>query len=100
MTPPQLFTQYPPFPNDVPVASVPRISLAKLISNDVTQCRDLFDICRSVGFFLLDLSDDESGQAVLQSINTVFGITRDVFDLEEREKSKFSQNAAAGNFVG
>jgi isopenicillin N synthase-like dioxygenase len=95
-----IFAQYPPFPDDVPTADVPSISLGKLVSGDAAHSRELFEICRTVGFFLLDLTDDASGQAVLQSINEVLGIAKDVFDLDEEEKYQFRQDASKGNFVG
>ena len=96
----ELFAQYPPFPDDALVADVPKVSLAKLVSGDAIQSRELFDICRTVGFFVLDLTDDPSGQAALQSIDDVFRIEKEVFNLDEEEKYKFRQDASKGNFVG
>ena len=84
----------------MPVADVPSISLGKLLASDATQSQELFEICRKLGFFLLNLTDDASGQAVLQSIDEVFGIAKETFDCSEAEKYEFRQDASKGNFLG
>ena len=95
----KLFQQYPSFPEDINCLEIPKISLEKLLSGDQTQADELFHICCDVGFFLLDLKGEENGHSLLQDIESCFGLTKDVFDLEVEEKTKFSQDASNGDFT-
>ena len=100
MVSPTLFQSYPPFPDNVATVEVPKISLAKLLSSDKAQSEALFHICRTMGFFLLDLEGDPVGEKLLEDIDAVFGVAKKVFDLEIAEKSKYQQDATKGNFMG
>ena len=96
----KLFDSLPPFPKDIPTADVPKFSLAKLSSGDSTYARKLFETCRTTGFFLLDMSGDETGDNMIKEIGDMFDITNDVFDLDTKEKSKYAQDIANGDFNG
>ena len=88
----RLFEEYPQFPIDVPTASLPKISLHKLISGSKAEANEVFHACRTKGFFLLDLQNEPAGGRMLRDIEALFGITREVMDLSLEEKSKFNQN--------
>lgn len=68
------FFKYPAFGEDIPSALSPRISLKKLAANDVDECSALFASCRSLGFFLLDLSSDQTGEALVQDIDNLLDL--------------------------
>lgn len=51
------FDDIPPFPNDVPLAPLLRISLRKLISGEKDEIDRLWEACCELGFFYLDLRD-------------------------------------------
>lgn len=83
------FDSQPPFPDDVPLASLPRISLQKLVSHDLVESNALFEACTECGFFLLDLRNAGHGDELL-------GLAEQLFQLAERfgealpeEKSKY-----------
>ena len=57
-------------------------------------------ICRTMGFFLLDLKGDAEGEKLLKDIEAVFAVAKRTFDLDRAEKSKYQQGATKGNFMG
>lgn len=61
------FTDLPPFPRDVPTALLVRLSLQKLLNNDVQEIKRLYDTCCDVGFFYLDLRDAASPELLQQT---------------------------------
>lgn len=81
------------------ITAVSKISLTGLVAGDPRKSQELFDICRTTGFLLLDLSDSPASKAALQSIGTMFGIAASVFSLDE-DKIPFKQDALNGKFVG
>lgn len=84
------FEAVPPFPDDVPVYELPRLSLSKLISDDPEQSRELFDSFRTHGFALLDMQGCVEGEALLAEAEKMFEITRQVtVDLALEEKMKY-----------
>jgi len=85
-----LFSSYPPFPHNVPTASVAKISFAKLAAGDGTEALRMFDACRSLGFFLMDLQDEPSAERFLRAIDSTFEVAKQVFDLSSEEKAKYS----------
>ena len=91
----RLFDSYPPFPDDIPIASVPKFSLEKLVSGSDTEAKELFHACRTKGFFLLDLQNDPAGRTLHQDIETLFAITQEVMDLSLEEKTKYHRKPPA-----
>ncbi|KAF2787490.1 oxidoreductase [Melanomma pulvis-pyrius CBS 109.77] len=83
------FSHYPPFPKDVPSAALSKVSLAKLFTNDVDEAKAMFESCRSIGFFLLDLSGHEIGEAFVQDIDRVLDITKDIMALSDEKKLEY-----------
>jgi hypothetical protein len=67
-----LLRQVPPFPNDVPTAHLPRLSLSKLLKYDVSESDAPFTACRIVGFFLLDFQGCSEGEAFLKKAEMMF----------------------------
>jgi len=54
---------YPvPFPEDVQIAEIEKISLNKLLNSDHVELQRVFDICTGVGFFYLDMMDHPKGK--------------------------------------
>lgn len=93
MVSPKLFESCPPFPADVPTARVDKISLAKLKTGDASEASRLFEACRTVGFFLLDLKNEPAGEEFIETITTTFGIAKEIFDLSVEEKEKYNMEA-------
>lgn len=83
------FHTYPAFPADVPFADLPRVSLQKLLANDDDEFKALFESCRSVGFFLLDLSGQEIGEAFTRDIDILLELAQQTMALPEEEKMKY-----------
>lgn len=83
------FSGYPPFPQEIPCASLVKISLAKLFAGDTEQSKAMFDCCRTVGFFLLDLSGSNVGEAIVKDTDAILEITKRTLALPENEKEKY-----------
>ena len=82
-------TNYPPFPADVPTIQLDRLSLSKLKAGERTESARLFGACKS-GFFLLDLQDHVDGQRLIETVEPVFGLAEDVFNLDLSEKKQYA----------
>ena len=95
----QFFSTLPPFP-DVPTADIPKISLSRLFSDDSTYAHEVFKTCCTTGFFLLDMSGEQTGDHVIREIDEIVNISKKVFDLDIEEKRKYAQDDAKGKFNG
>lgn len=84
------FSKCPPFPSDVPVASIQTISLDKLERNDVEESKSLFQACREYGFFSLDLQTSSTGKALLEDAEAMFDLTDEVMDLGKATLSQYA----------
>ncbi|KAF2656597.1 oxidoreductase [Lophiostoma macrostomum CBS 122681] len=84
-----LFEAYPPFPVDTPVASLAKISLTKLFSQDVEESKAMFECCRTTGFFLLHLSGNEVGEALIRDLDSLLDLTKQIMNLPIAEKMKY-----------
>ena len=84
---------YPSFPTDVPTAPLKRLSIAKLVTGDLKESKALFDSCTSSGFFLLDLQDHDFGVELLKTVDPIFAVAEDLFELDLSEKDAYSYQA-------
>lgn len=82
---------YPaPFPSDVPKIELERISLEKLLSNDVETAQRLFEVCTHEGFFYLDLTTHPTGVKLIEQSQQLRNIGMDVFNnVSMAEKRNF-----------
>jgi hypothetical protein len=80
----------PPFPDDVPIVPLLRLSLHKLLKRDDAEIEHFNRACEDLGFFYLDLKGD--GDALLRDANQLFDVAAAFCDLplEEKEKYDFS----------
>jgi len=87
----KLFHQCPEFPTDVAVANIPILSYKKLKDNSSDEeSKKLYEACREHGFFLLDLRDTADGERVLEDAETMFEISKAVFNLESEVLHKYN----------
>ncbi|KXH62212.1 hypothetical protein CSAL01_10597 [Colletotrichum salicis] len=78
----KLFENIPPFPNDIPTASIASVSLAGLRAKDGTTAQNLLKACQTLGFFLLDLREDPVGEELVTEIDQLMGdVVRDIMNL-------------------
>jgi isopenicillin N synthase-like dioxygenase len=83
-------TSHPPFPTNIPIAALQKISLTKLLDSDESESKALFDSCQKAGFFLLDLRGSENGEQILKDVEVLFGFAEHLFDISIEEKMKYS----------
>ncbi len=82
------FNKYPPFPKDVPIAHLPRVSFSQLIANNGVESENLFEACRANGFFLLDLKGSGEGEVMLKDAEYAFDLSERVFEIDQKELMK------------
>ena len=83
----------PPFPNNVPIAPLLRLSLEKLLKNDTQESARFFQACKELGFFYLDLRGTPAGESLLDDANRLFDIGEHLFELDLEEKQKYDFSA-------
>ena len=76
----------PPFPADVPLAPIARISAADLLSSDPFAIVAVLTACQTHGFFYLDLSTAPDGQALLSEATQLQSLAGIAFDIPLEEK--------------
>ena len=86
-----LFKSLPPFPEDVPIATISKISLAKLVSRSKSEAELMLEACQELGFFLLDLTGDPVGEAMIKEVDVVFEIVQQTMHLSMEEKIEYKQ---------
>jgi isopenicillin N synthase-like dioxygenase len=79
----------PPFPEDVPVATMYTISLAQLRAGDSSAASDVLRACQELGFFSLDLNQDPFGEEVIHEVDTLFAAGKDIMNLPVAVKEQF-----------
>jgi hypothetical protein len=94
----EAFPNNPPFPSAVPTAPLLRISLSRLRTNDAPESARLFSASKALGFFYLDLRNDEKGQQILSEADALFGVGEELFDLGREELGKYDYSAQGSYF--
>lgn len=84
----------PPFPADLPVAPLPRLSLVKLSIGDVAESQRLLAASTQQGFFLLDLSETSEGQQLLKDADEAFEVGKRFFAEDIDTKKKFKVDSS------
>ncbi|KJZ80515.1 hypothetical protein HIM_00365 [Hirsutella minnesotensis 3608] len=81
-----LFREIPAFPEDVPLMEMKTVSLASLHAGDSEAVERMFEACKELGFFLLDLHGDDLGDKMVEEIDRLFGVGKDIMDLPPEVK--------------
>ena len=105
-----VFHDIPPFPEDVPIAPLLRLSLKKLVANDPSEIERLWQASCDVGFFYLDLrgaiedskrdsaydipsavnkEGKANGEGLLKDAAGMFELGQKVFQLPLEEKNRY-----------
>ncbi|KAF2105866.1 hypothetical protein BDV96DRAFT_694568 [Lophiotrema nucula] len=80
----------PPFPNDVPIVELERVSLATLQAGNSNEVDKLYGACSSDGIFLLNLTDSEDGRKLVATVDEMFKLGQELFGLDLDEKLKYT----------
>lgn len=79
-----------PFPEDVPIVKLKKISLKKLLEGDKEEGHELFQVLSNEGFFYLDLTTHPLGHKFLDESNQLYRIAVEVFNnVPMKEKLAF-----------
>ena len=82
----------PPFASDIPTAPLVSISLAKLESNNASECAAFFDASKRLGFFYLDLDHSQLGEALVREAEELNALQKKWFALPAEEKDRFGRD--------
>jgi len=89
-----VFPGLPPFPSDIPIAPLLRLSLQKLLNSDVEEQQRLWRASTELGFFYLDLRgahgvDNIDGDQFIEEADRLFGVAEEFYKLPVEEKQKY-----------
>lgn len=84
------FDRCPPFPEDLPVAKLPRVSFKKLLESDKSESDVLFESSRALGFFLVDFNGSIEGEEFLKKAEKMFDITEEVNAVDQDKLMKYA----------
>ena len=81
-------SKLPPFPSDVPLAALKNISLQRLLSDTDSheESLQMFEACKKLGFFRLDLRNCDLGESLIQDSNELISIGQQFIPMREDEK--------------
>lgn len=94
------FEGLPPFPTDVPIAPLLRLSLDKLLSRDAEELKRFFSSCEDLGFFYLDLTTCSEGQSLLDDADKLFRVGEELFDIPLEEKKTYDFTKSHNSYFG
>ena len=86
----ELISRQPPFPDDVPICDLAKVSYARLLANDHAESDRLFQTCKDTGFFLLDLQGTTQGRSLLKDAEGMLEVTCEFGRLAKLEKSRYA----------
>ena len=96
--PEQGFPGLPPFPDDVPMAPLLRISLANLLSREENAVSRFVHACEDLGFFYLDLTGCALGDRLQNQADQLFDVGEELFKLPVEEKKKYDFSGEGSYF--
>ena len=85
----KLFAGIPPFPDDIPTMPMYTVSLGDLCARDERAAHTMFTACQELGFFLLDLRQSELGESMIQEIDSLFVVGKEIMSLPEDIKEQY-----------
>ena len=71
------------------MADLSRLSLSRLLEHDTSESEQLYRACKETGFFLLDLTHAEIGEAMLDNAEIIFQLSEELFKQDTNELEKF-----------
>jgi hypothetical protein len=95
---PDSFPNIPPFPTYVPTAPLLRLSLSRLRAHDAAESRRLFSASKALGFFYLDLRNDNNGEQILSEADELFKVGEELFDVGREELAKYDYSEQQSYF--
>lgn len=90
---------HPPFPPNLPVAPPNKNSLHKLLSGYAAGSEAVFESCKPLGFFLIDLRDNSEGAEVLNDVDGIFEVGKNLFDIDLEKKLNLAVNDGILGYV-
>lgn len=88
--PSRVENQIPPFPSNIPTASISTVDFDLLAHGDQSQAKAVFDAARGYGFFYIKNHHVDS--------DFMFDLANAVFKLPEEEKMKYDMGTTGGYF--
>ncbi len=71
----------------LPAAELKIVDCKALQKGDETECKRLFDVCCTDGFFYLDINGMQNG--IFESVDRIYALEKELFDLPENVLMKY-----------
>lgn len=86
---------YPPFPSEVPTASLVSVPLSSLQLSPPFSAESLklFAACKDLGFFYLDLLGSDLGEAILREAESLHELQQRFYALPHETKDEYGQSS-------
>ncbi|RMZ71187.1 oxidoreductase 2OG-Fe(II) oxygenase family [Pyrenophora seminiperda CCB06] len=78
-----------PMPADIPLAALTTINFQKLRSSDAGEKQKLWEAATEAGFFYLNYENMPEFEDLTATINDIYDLERDIFNLSDEEKMKY-----------
>ena len=86
---PSSLDSLPPFPSDLPLAPIARISLRKLLAGDAAEGARVLQATQTYGFFYLDMRDAPEGEQLLGWAEELLALAQVAFAAPIEDKERF-----------
>lgn len=82
----------PPFPTDITTAPLVSINLARLEAHDPAESTALFDACKNLGFFYLDMFGSALGEQIVAEAEQVNSVQNEFWAMPNSELDKYGRD--------
>lgn len=82
----------PPFPSDIRTAPLVSISLAKLEDGDVATSEALFQACKDLGFFYLDMLGSKLGEKIVAQAEQLNAVQEKFWAMSNEDKDQYGRD--------
>lgn len=83
---------YPPFPDNLPTANLESISLSALQDASSSESNILFESCKHLGFFYLNLTGSALGESILREVEELHLLQQEFYALPHETKDAYGQD--------
>ena len=83
---------YPPFPDNLPTAPLESISLFALQDESPSESNKLFESCKDLGFFYLNLVGSTLGESILREVEALHLLQQEFYALPHETKDVYGQD--------
>jgi hypothetical protein len=92
------FNEYSLFPKDVLIVGLRCLSFSKLLADNDSESEPLFQSCRDIDFFLVNLRGLSEGETKFKHAEIAFDLNKKILELDQEELTKHAFKPPASLF--